>query len=215
MPRKPRRGATGVQIGETQARGMVLAGGAMVFGDKGVRAASVEDILAAGRISRRTFYRLYGGKDDVMLALYRMGTDRLVDDCRRASEQESDPLRRAERFVDAHLSNARYFGRLIFVLGGEAARQESPLHARRMEVHQQLVALLQHGQADVDPLLLRGLLLALEGVVRLMLEDCDQGRKVTDAAVARVRRVMMRVATATVAGEGPGVTPLPRSAGGP
>jgi hypothetical protein len=48
-----------VQIGEAQARGMVLQGGAMVFAEKGTRAASVEDILTAGRISRRTFYRLY------------------------------------------------------------------------------------------------------------------------------------------------------------
>jgi hypothetical protein len=114
-----------------------------------------------------------------------------------------------ERFIDAHVMNARVFGRLIFVLGGEAARQESPLHAHRMAVHQQLVELLETRLPASDPLLLRGMLLALEGVVRLMLDECDQGRKVTDAAVARVRRVMMRMATATMAGEGPGVTPLP------
>ncbi|MCA9678771.1 MAG: TetR/AcrR family transcriptional regulator [Kofleriaceae bacterium] len=209
MAPKPPRGATGVQIGEAQARGMILQGGAMVFVDKGVRAASVEDILAAGRISRRTFYRLFGGKDDVMLALYRMGTDRLYEECRRAIEQEHEAIRYIERFVDAHLSNARAFGRLIFVLGGEAARQESPLHARRMEVHQQLVELLLQVVPDVDPLLLRGLILALEGVVRLMLEECDQGRAVTAAAVTRVRRVMLRIATASAVGDGPGVTPLP------
>jgi AcrR family transcriptional regulator len=207
MARKPARGSTGVQIGEAQARGMVLHGGAMVFADKGARQASVEDILAAARISRRTFYRLYAGKDDVMLALYRMGTDRLVDECLRAAG-EPDVLRRVERFVDAHLAAARFLGRLIFVLGGEAARQESPLHARRMEVHQQLVTLMARDLPEVDPLLLRGLLLALEGVTRLMLEECDQGRKVTEAAVKRCRRVMLRIATAVLFGEGPAVAPL-------
>ncbi len=211
MPAKAPRGATGVQIGEAQARGMVLQGGAMVFAAKGARAASVEDILAAGKISRRTFYRLYAGKDDVMLALYRMGTDQLVQACARARTDTSSPLEMAERFVDAHLGNARMFGRLIFVLGGEAARQESPLHARRMEAHGQLVELLLEMMPGVDPLAMRGVLLALEGVVRLMLEDCDEGRKVTADAVARVRRVMMRIATATIAGEGPGVAPVPTS----
>lgn len=209
MARKPRRGATGVQIGEAQARGMILQGGVMVFAEKGSRAASVEDILAAGRISRRTFYRLFDGKDAVMMALYQMGTDRLYDECRRATEQEQDPIRHVERFVDAHLGNARMFGRLIFVLGGEAARQESPLHIKRMEVHGQLVELLAQRHPEADPLLMRAVLLALEGAVRLMLEECDHGRKVTPEAMSRVRKVMVRIATATMAGDGPGVAPVP------
>ena len=209
MPRKPRRGSSGVQIGEAQARGMVLQGGAIVFAAKGARAASVEDILEAGRISRRTFYRLFSGKDDVMLALYRMGTDHLYEVCRRAISAERDPVRRLEHFVNAHLANARGFGRLIFVLGGEATHPDSPLFARRIEVHQQLIALLADSVPDVDPLLLRGLILALEGVTRLMLEECDHGRSVTEAAITRVRAVMLRIATAAVLGAGPGVTPLP------
>ncbi len=209
MGRKQSRGATGVQIGEAQARGMIIQGGAMVFTAKGTRAASVEDILTAGRISRRTFYRLYDGKEDVMLTLYRMGTDRLHDECARAIQQERDPMRVIARFIDAHLMNARMFGRLIFVLGGEASWQESPLHARRMEVHAQLVDLLAQVLPDIDPLALRGILLAVEGVVRLVLEECDHGRAVTDAALARARRVMLRMATASLAGEGPGVTAIP------
>jgi len=211
MTAKPSRGSTGVQIGEAQARGMILQGGAMVFVEKGARAASVEDILAAGRVSRRTFYRLYTSKDDVMLALYKMGTDRLYDACKRAAEAAMTPRQVVERFVDAHLANARMFGRLIFVLGGEAARQDSPLHVRRMEVHGQLMELLIKIVPEADPMLIRGILLALEGVVRLMLEECDQGRAVTNDAVARVRAIMLRIATGSVAGEGPDVSPLPLS----
>src|SRR5688572_12590652 len=98
MARKARSpGASGVQIGEAQARGMILQGGAMVFVAKGARAASVEDILAAGKVSRRTFYRLYASKEDVMLALYRTGTELLYETCKRATQQERDPLKRLER----------------------------------------------------------------------------------------------------------------------
>jgi len=79
-----------------------------------------------------------------------------------------------------------------------------------MEAHGELVDLLIDMMPGVDPLAMRGVLLALEGVVRLMLEECDEGRKVTAEAVARVRRVMMRIATATIAGEGPGVAPVPK-----
>jgi AcrR family transcriptional regulator len=205
-----RRGATGVQIGESRARALILQGAARVFADKGTRLATVADILAEAKVSRRTFYRLYGSKDEVMLVLYRMGTDRLLGECRAAAATELEPIVVAERFIDAHLRNAGGLSRLVFVLGGEAARQESILHPARMEVHQTLVEMLAVRLPDVDPLLSRGLLLALEGVTRRMLEDCDEGRQVTPEALARVRAVMMRIATASLAGAGAAVAPLPR-----
>jgi AcrR family transcriptional regulator len=208
-------GATGVQLGEASARARILQGAARVFAKHGVRAASVAQILAAAAISRRTFYRLYGSKEDVALALYRVGTDRLVDACSLAVSEESDPQRQIERCIDAHLRNAREFGRLVFVLGGEAQRHESALHARRMQVHDTLVALLAAGPnarpgKGIDPLLFRALVLALEGVTRVMLEEGDDGRRITDASIERVRRVMARIATAALAGQGKGVAPVPR-----
>lgn len=190
---------------------MILQGAARVFSDMGARAASVTDLLTESGISRRTFYRHFASKEDVMLALYRVGTDALLDACRTAVKEESDPLRQLERCIEAHLRNARQLGRIIFVLGGEAQRHESALHARRMEVQETLVSLLAASPAGqrVEPLLFRALILALEGATRVILEECDEGRKVTDAGIERVRRVMMRMAAATMVGKGPGVPPLP------
>ncbi|WP_394824837.1 TetR/AcrR family transcriptional regulator [Pendulispora albinea] len=207
--------APGFQLGEGQARAMILRGAASVFAELGVRAASVEDILKAADVSRRTFYRLYGSKEDVALELYHLGTDILLETCRLAVREETDPLRQFERCMDAHLRNAREFGRLIFVLGGEAQRQESMLHARRMKVHDAIIGLLSSGGQDVrlgkriDPLLLRMILLSVEAVVRIVLEEGDEGRKVTDAGIERARRVMRRVITSALEGEGPRVAPLP------
>ncbi len=211
-PEATRRRPTGIQIGEANARGMILMGATRLFAERGTRAASVEDVLAASGISRRTFYRLYQSKEDILLALYRFGTDGLLDACRTAVSAEREPLRQLEACIDAHLNNARALGRLVFVLGGEAQRLESKLHARRMEVHDSLVLMLEQGlgaEHPVDPLLLRVLVLALEGVVRIILEDGDEGRHVTEAAIERARRVMYRMATATLVGTGPGVTELP------
>ncbi len=209
-----RRAASGEQLGEDTARAMILQGAARVFAQRGVRLATVEDILTAARVSRRTFYRLYEGKEDVMLALYVIGTQGLLDASRRVLAQERDPVQQIQRLIDAHLYNARELGRLVFVLGGEAQRRESSLHARRIEVHEALTALLldstsAHYRTKIDPFLFRSVLLALEGVTRLVLEEGDEGRAVTDASIDRARRVMRRVATATLAGEGAGVAPLP------
>jgi AcrR family transcriptional regulator len=211
--RKSRNG-TGVQLGEDVVRAMVLQGATKVFAARGVRSTGVEDILQASRISRRTFYRVYESKEDVLLGLYRLGTEVLLHRCRLGLEQETDPLRQAERCIDAHLETASAQARLVFVLGGEAHRQESLLHARRVEVHEALASMMASRAREtfskpLDRLLFRGILLALEGITRLVLEEGDEGRRVSPESFARARAVMLRIATAAIAGEGVGVAPLP------
>lgn len=255
--KRPKR-APGVQLGEATARAMILQGAARVFAQRGVRAASVEHILGAAKVSRRTFYRFYQSKEDVLVALYRTGTEGLLEACRVAAREERAPLRRLERCVDVHLLHARGLGRLIYVLGGEAQRSESALHARRRQVHEELAQLLSQGclsaqpsgsesgsessgqpraqtahskasnhltpsrarrtgnksqtsavsrpeaegasdDGRVDAWIFRGLILALEGLTRLALEEGDEGRAVTNAALGRVKRAVMRMAEAALA----------------
>jgi AcrR family transcriptional regulator len=207
----PKR-ATGVQLGADVARNMIMFGATRVFAMKGFRGVSVEDLLEAGQVSRRTFYRFFKSKEDVALAMYTLGTSSLLEACRRAITNESDLLAKLERCIDIHLGNARTMGRLVYVLGGEAQSLESPLHARRMEVHDVLVDMFHTADpshAKVDPLLIRTLVFALEQIVRVVLEQGDEGRRVTSESIARARAVMMRVATGAVAGSGARVAPIP------
>ncbi|MEO8552223.1 MAG: helix-turn-helix domain-containing protein, partial [Kofleriaceae bacterium] len=57
--------ATGVQLGGDVARNMIMFGATRVFATMGLREASVEDLLEAGQVSRRTFYRFFKSKEDV------------------------------------------------------------------------------------------------------------------------------------------------------
>jgi hypothetical protein len=63
--------------------------------------------------------------------------------------------------------------------------------------------------AKLDPLLLHTLVVALEQITRAVLLEGDEGRRVSEASIARARRVMLRVATGTVAGTGSRVSPMP------
>ncbi len=207
----PKR-ATGVQLGSDVARNMIMFGATRVFAMKGFRNVSVEDLLEAGQVSRRTFYRFFKSKEDVALAMYTLGTSSLLESCRRAISSESDLIMQLEKCIDIHLSNARSMGRLVYVLGGEAQSLESPLHARRMEVHDLLVDMFRQASDDarkVDPLFIRTLVFGLEQIVRTVLEQGDEGRRVTPDMIARARAVMMRVSTGAVAGGGARVTPVP------
>jgi len=200
----PKRRAPGVQIGEATARALVLQGSAQVFARMGVRAPSAEDLLEASGVSRRTFYRLYAGKEAVVVALYTLGTEMLLEACRHAARRERDLRSLVVRCIDAHLNNARQSGRLVFVLGGEAQHQESPLHARRLQVHAEIVELLVASAASeasggVDRLLIRGLLLAIEGVTRIVLAEGDEGLAVDEAALAHARVIMIQIANGALA----------------
>ena len=210
---KPKaRRTTGVQLGGDVARNMILFGATRVFAQHGFRNVSVEDLLEAGQVSRRTFYRFFRSKEDVALAMYTLGTSNLLEQCRRAIESEQDLLAQLERCIDIHLTNAKTMGRLVYILGGEAQSLESPLHPRRMEVHDLLVEMFHEpvtGKRTIDPLLMRTLVFALEQVTRTVLEQGDEGRRVSAESVARARAVIMRIATASIAATGPRVAPLP------
>lgn len=211
MPRKKSSRRTGVQLGEPVVRGLVMMAAAKTFAERGYRGVTVEDLLAAANISRRTFYKVFTSKDDVGLALYRFGTDGLVDACRRALASDEDHLTRVLTCVDLHLTNAATRGRLVYVLGGEAHQPDSPLFPVRMAVHERLVEILRsaEGARNVDPLFTRTLVLALEAIVRTVLAEGDEGRKVSEASIARARKVMARIVTGAMVGEGPRVTELP------
>jgi AcrR family transcriptional regulator len=208
----PPKRATGVQLGSDVARNMIMFGATRVFATHGFRAVTVDDLLEAAQVARRTFYRFFKSKEDVALAMYTLGTSSLLEQCRRALASEGDLLTKLERCIDIHLSNARIMGRLVYVLGGEAQSLESPLHARRMEVHDLLVEMFlesgEHGK-KIDPLFIRTLVFALEQNTRTVLEQGDEGRRVTPESIARARAVMMRIATGAVAGTGSRVTPMP------
>ena len=209
--RKLKRKA-GAQLGEDVARGMIIAAAARVFAVKGLRETSVEDLLEAASVSRRTFYRMFDSKEAVALALYVFGTDQLIGRWKQAIASSTNTLEQFSRCIDVFIQNATMVGRLIFVLGGEASRQESPLHTRRMEVHDRFLEMLRAANPEIaklDPLMVRTTLFALEAVTRYVLTEGDEGRKVTAAAIERARTVMNRMVTAGFAGDGPGVTPIP------
>jgi AcrR family transcriptional regulator len=212
MPRvKARR--SGVQLGEPVVRAMVMSAAVKLFVHHGYRAVSVEDILAAAKISRRTFYKVFDGKDAVGVAMYRAATDGLVDEWRKSLTQGSDLITRLLACMDVQLRNAATVGRLMYVLNGEATTPDSPLLPIRMAVQDRLLELLfttvRDHDRSIDPLFVRTLALASESLVFCLLAEGDEGRRVTEAQIKRARRVMARIVTASLNGEGPQVTEFP------
>lgn len=193
-------------------RSRIIGKAAGVFGKRGAADTTVEDILQAAGVSRRTFYRFFQSKEDVLDALHEIGCNMLVGAARQVAAQPGTPLERLSRTIEAYLEYHVTVGaNVMAVVQGESMRAGSRLLPRRRAFLDTMVGLFSEGMERAtgqraDPLLLRSLLVALEGVSLMLKTESGDG----SFDLERAKRVMLRIVLATVvAPPGEGVPPLP------
>lgn len=173
-------------------REAIIEASAEVFSRQGVAKTNVQDLLLAAKVSRRTFYKYFANKDEVLSALYESMTGLLVDVISGSSSSLSldHVMLGIDGYLDFHLENTA----LLQVLIEQAMRSDSLLHARRTWFRKQLVTALQRTAAsvsgkNVEALLLYGLLSMIEGMSLHLLE---QGCKPKD--IERAKQTIHRLA---------------------
>jgi AcrR family transcriptional regulator len=179
--------------GRLQQNG-ILAAAASVFKKKGAVATRVEDLLRAADVARRTFYKYFESKEDVLAALYEVATQEIVAAVLRAGDP-SNPLvalhRGIDFYLDYHVSNAT----LIKILEEHAIRSDSPLAPLRRRFRTQMVEVMitvaeSVANERVDPMTCVALLVALEGTSLYLVE----GKEPPSASeIARAKKVMHRM----------------------
>jgi AcrR family transcriptional regulator len=178
-------------------RNRILRGAARVFGERGYSASSVETILTAAEVSRRTFYRTFRSKEDVLRTLF----DNSVHMLLRAVKQAADPgfsrqeLRNSavEAYIEVH-ANA---GALAGVLLLEQFSPGSPLAAQRNRAHVTFTKLIarvsvEAGRPAPDPVLVAAVVAGINQVCVQMAAQYPDG----DWDVARAKRNILRILTA-------------------
>lgn len=189
-------------LGRFFHRNQILQAAARVFARRGARDAAVEEMLQEAQVSRRTFYRFFRNKDEVLAALYDVSCALLLDALRGALASAPDPTAALERMVDAYLAFNRSSGALLRVLEAEALRPGSPLEARRaalleatsLELSERVAQVPGH---RVDPWVVYGALVALEGISYRMHAEGP----ITEERLARARRAMLQILTSTITRE--------------
>jgi AcrR family transcriptional regulator len=169
-------------------QGGIVAAAAKIFARRGFTDTRVEDILEEAGVARRTFYKYFSSKDDVLAAVYELATGELIRAMREV--QTTEPLVAVrlglDLFLDYHVENAP----LLRVLLEQALLSGSPLAAARRRFRADLVQILDlavrvsTGETH-DPMLYAALISALEGT-SLDLFATDTG----PTHVARAKRVM-------------------------
>jgi AcrR family transcriptional regulator len=175
-------------------RGRLLDGLAASIAERGYRDTTVSDIVRHARTSKRTFYGLFGTKEDCFIELLRANNEALVDRIRDAVDPEAPWQEQIRQAVDAYVAHieSRPAVTLSWIrelpgLGVVAA----PLHPMAMEhLTDMLVDLssspgFQRAGLPVVPRPLAVILLGgLRELTAVLVEDGRDVRGIVEPAVA-------------------------------
>lgn len=169
-------------------RGEIVRAAIGVFERLGAEAARVEDLLEAAGVARRTFYRYFHGKDDVLTAVYDTVTRELVAAIASHTVAAGDPVAGIRATLDVYLGFHADNHRILRVLLERGFQSDSALAPLRKRFRDDLVAVLDltfraaKGVA-LDRYVFIGLLSAVEGISHELLSAAP-----TPATIDRARR---------------------------
>ena len=189
-----------IRIRDQLGRSDVLRAAVEVFGAQGVRATRVQDLLESAGVARRTFYKHFRSKEDVLTKLYSFATRELLDAIERARAESSDPLAGLRAALDAYLEFHVTNHAIARVLIEEAIRSDGPLHPLRAKFRRQLIAELTNAARELtgrslDPYVFVALVSGLEGISLELLAS-----ERTSEDVQRARATILGLMTAITAG---------------
>lgn len=128
-----------VSLGPQTAKAEILLSAMKVFVNKGLGGTTVQDLLDEADVSRRTFYKYFKNKYDVLENLYKLSIDLLIASYRKEIEKAASLAELVEGVVDVYFGHHAEFGPLIRLMHEEAMRSESPLAKHRENAHRVIV----------------------------------------------------------------------------
>jgi AcrR family transcriptional regulator len=137
----------GGHVAEMQRRRLLLAFGE-VASTSGLETATVGRVCEQAAVSRRTFYELFSGREDCLLAAFEQATERFARRIHPAFEEEApwqERVRRALSLLLEQLDADPDLARLCIV---EAPRAGHELLERRRQVLEALAAAVDEGRAQ-------------------------------------------------------------------
>lgn len=190
-------------LNRSPAKVEILVNSLLVFIERGITQVTVQDLLDAARISRRTFYKYFRNKVDVLESLYKLAVDIMVLRY-KADVGSAETIEQAARhWVEVYFGYHRDLAPVIRMMQEEAVRMDSPLAPHRTAAMGTVVAIVNQeirriSGRTIDPLTIQALLWAMEGTSieflrrdPMSLPDIAHGKQViSDIVVAAFERAI-------------------------
>ncbi len=197
----------------SQARAEILIHSMQVFAQRGLQRTTVQHLLDASDVSRRTFYKYFRNKMDVLESIYRIFVDNMLLHFHKQVKQASsanDIIRNTTKvYFDYHVS----MGPVIKLMMEEARSSDSALapHRVRAQTLASEVLAVQINRftgKNYEPLVFLTMLWMLENYSLYIFEDGGFSQERLDQCL----RVAVGVAESLVLGEvTPGMLERPAS----
>jgi len=178
------------------AKSDVLLNAIGVFTCKGIAETTVQDLLDAANISRRTFYKYFKNKVDVLESLYKLTAEILSARIKSERSVTNSLSEFIMSCVDIYFDFHATLGPLLRMMTEEARRSGSPLAPHREASIDNVVSLFDDKYYEVegahpDRLALYALIWAIESASIDLLTNTDGSEEV----VARYKSVMRAFAS--------------------
>jgi AcrR family transcriptional regulator len=143
---------------------------AEVFAARGFAECSVEDLLQAAGVSRQTFYRCYGSKDELLHDLHARVGKGVMESVASFTDAELDAANSVRRHFEILFARAAEAGPIVCELEREASRLDSPYRVhreqrRRYGIEYSRAWVAHHFGVIADPELVRGVVYAIEQLI--------------------------------------------------
>lgn len=181
------------------ARSEILLGAAEAFGANGFAETTVQDVLKAAGVSRRTFYRFFRSKEHLFEELVDAASMVFLQSMRTAASLGSTPDDKLANCVEIYLRAPQNAGPIFHVLLAETSRPGAPLAHKRQGIIDALIDMLsegvrEHQKREVDPLLFRGLIAAMETISQYVFTETDGNEQ----DIQRAKAIMLQLVGATL-----------------
>lgn len=177
----------------------ILVNSVIVFVERGFTQVTVQDLLDSANISRRTFYKYFRNKVDVLENLYKLSIDIMVLRYQANIGKATTVADAARHLVEVFFVYHRDLAPVIRMMQEEALRLDSPLARHHTTAINTVVALVNRelkriAGKQVDPQLLQSLFWAMEGSSITIL----RGALIEPGQIEHAREVITNMAIASL-----------------
>ena len=149
------------------AKSVVLLNSMAVFTEKGITETTVQDLLDAAKISRRTFYKYFRNKVDVLESIYKMSIELLIARFKKKMSDAHSLGDVVTSCIDVYFDYHAELGSIIQMMQEEAMRSDSPLATHRLAAQKEMISimdseLMRYQGVRIDPWVYYMLMWALE-----------------------------------------------------
>jgi len=186
-------------VDNMDTRATILWQSAKVFSSHGLKSCRIEDILVASNVSRRTFYKYFKNKEDILSELFNVASRLVMDIILVTLKKDDLPPAKLEKGISVFIDLLLTVGPLGNFLLSESMRLESPLAKKRIELYDQITSTMMlvinsYYQVDLDRMLFQTLIYSVVGTAIHLYQETEMN----DDDRLRAKKALMTMASASI-----------------